>query len=74
MAYDGETGGDPRGPWRPKCGRPIRALDRSTIMHFGNDPYGKLGLSGRPWHGDCARPYWDTYSTLLEGLTVWWGI
>ncbi len=36
-------------------------------MHFQQDPDGELGLSG-PYHGECARPYWDTISPLLKNL------
>jgi len=68
MAYDSEAGGDPRGPWCPKCALPIRAGEPWTIMHFAEDPYGKLGMGGRRWHSECARPYWDKISGLLETL------
>jgi hypothetical protein len=68
MAYDAEPGGDPRGPHCPKCNGPIREGDKRTIMHFDHDPFGHKGLSGRPWHSECARPYWDTLTPLLARL------
>lgn len=37
-------------------------------MHFAQDPYGTRGLSGRPWHSECARPYWDKLTPLLDML------
>jgi hypothetical protein len=37
-------------------------------MHFDHDPFGHKGLSGRPWHSECARPYWDTLTPLLARL------
>jgi hypothetical protein len=61
-------GGDPRQPTCPKCGLEIRRDQKSTLMHFARDPYGDLGLSGRPWHSECARPYWDKLTPLLERL------
>ena len=36
-------------------------------MHFHEDPDGARGLSG-PWHGECARPYWDTLTPALDKL------
>ena len=68
MAYDAEPGGDPRGPWCPKCGQTISAGETFTIMHFPDDPYGDLGRSGRRWHSECARPYWDKISGVLDRL------
>jgi len=68
MAYDAEPGGDPRGPHCPKCGHPIREGEKSTLMHFDQDPDGSRGLSGRPWHSECARPYWDKLTPLLNRL------
>lgn len=73
MAYDCEPGGDPRGPWCPKCRQPIRQGEPSTIMHFHEDPHGEMGLSGRPWHAECARPYWDTVTPALKRLGRWGG-
>jgi hypothetical protein len=40
----------------------------STIMHFHEDPDGRLGLSGKRWHAECARPYWDTITPMLRML------
>ena len=70
MAYDGEAGGDPRGPWCPKCSRPIRVGETWTIMHFAEDPDGALGLGGRRWHSECARPHWDKMSGLLQSFKM----
>lgn len=67
MAYDDVPGGDPRGRWCPKCKLPIRAGEPTTNMHFREDPDGARGLSG-PWHGECARPYWDTITPVLNKL------
>lgn len=67
MAYDDVPGGDPRGRWCPKCQLPIREGEPTTKMHFHEDPDGSRGLSG-PWHGECARPYWDTITPALEKL------
>ncbi|GAA0648784.1 hypothetical protein [Brevundimonas lenta] len=72
MAYDAEPGGDPRGPWCPKCRLPVKKGDPSTKMHFDHDPDGSKGLSGL-WHGECARPYWDTITPALEKLKKWSG-
>jgi hypothetical protein len=68
MAFDAIPGGDPRGPWCPKCARPIGESDPKTIMHHPDDPDGSRGLSGKPWHAECARPYWDTLTPALEAL------
>ncbi len=68
MAFDAEPGGDPRGPHCPKCGLSIRQGEKSTIMHFAEDPYGHRGLSGKPWHAECARPHWDKLSPVLAML------
>jgi hypothetical protein len=65
MAFDAVPGGDPRGPTCPKCRRPVREGEPSTRMHFQDDPEGVRGLSGL-WHGECARPYWDTFSWVLD--------
>ena len=73
MAFDSVPGGDPRGPWCPKCGRPIAEGEPSTIMHFPDDPHGHAGRSGRRWHAECARPYWDTLTPVLEKLRRSWG-
>ena len=71
MAYDAEAGGgDPRGPWCPKCKLPVKPGDPATQMNFTEDPDGKLGLSGK-WHGECARPYWDKLTPLLDRLKSW---
>ena len=70
MAFDAVPGGDPRGPWCKGCKAPIEAGQPSTHMHFHEDPDGKLGLSG-PWHSECARPYWDTLTPLLNRLRSW---
>ncbi|CAN7373753.1 hypothetical protein LJR219_002233 [Phenylobacterium sp. LjRoot219] len=37
-------------------------------MHFHEDPDGQRGLSGKRWHAECARPYWDKLSGVLEML------
>jgi hypothetical protein len=67
MAFDAEPGGDPRGPWCKGCRSPITQGQTTTHLHFDKDPVGKLGLTGL-WHSECARPYWDTISPLLERL------
>lgn len=67
MAYDAEPGGDPRGPWCPKCRLPIKAGDPATRMQFTSDPDGKLGLSG-VWHGECAKPFWDTVTPRFKSF------
>jgi|GEM_PF-2903394 len=67
MAFDAERGGDPRGPVCPGCNRPILDGQPSTQMHFQEDPDGHRGLSG-PWHGECARPYWDKITPMLDNL------
>lgn len=67
MAYDDVPGSDPRGPWCPKCQKPIRPGEPTTRMHFKDDPDGARGMSG-PWHGECARPYWDTITPVLDRL------
>jgi hypothetical protein len=67
MAYDAEPGGDPRGPWCPKCRLPVKDGEPSTKMQFTSDPDGKLGLSGI-WHGECAKPFWDTVTPQLKSF------
>lgn len=67
MAFDAVFGGDPRGPWCPGCKAPVEKDQPSTRMRFAEDPDGKLGLSGL-WHGECARPYWDTLTPVLKKL------
>ncbi len=68
MAFDNVPGGDPRGPLCPRCQRPVGADEPSTIMHFHEDPDGSRGLSGKKWHAECARPYWDKFSSVLQAL------
>jgi hypothetical protein len=68
MAFDAVPGGDPRGDWCPKCALPIGESDPKTIMHSPQDPDGSRGLSGKAWHAECARPYWDTLTPALEAL------
>ncbi len=67
MAFDAVPGGDPRGPWCPKCGQPIREGEPSILMHFPNAPHGQAGEAQR-WHAECARPFWDTLSPVLDML------
>lgn len=67
MAFDAVPGGDPRGPWCRKCGQPVRPDQPSTKMYFAEDPDGTRGLTGE-WHGECARPYWDKLSPVLDRL------
>ena len=71
MAFDAVPGGDPRGPWCPKCQKPILKDEPTTIMHFDDDPHGHEGRSGKPWHAECARPYWDKLTPLLDRLKGW---
>jgi hypothetical protein len=68
MAFDCDPDGDPRGPICPKCQNPIRMGQKSTLMHFAEDPYGTRGLSARPWHSECARPYWDKLTPVHDML------
>lgn len=63
MAFDLEPGGDPRGPWCPKCRRPVTEGQPATRMVFPDDPDGRRGMTGL-WHGECSRPLWDTVSRL----------
>jgi hypothetical protein len=70
MPYDAEPGGDPRGPRCRGCKAQILQGQSSTHMRFAQDPDGRLGLTG-PWHGECARPYWDTLTPMLKRLG--WG-
>jgi hypothetical protein len=60
MAYDAEPGGDPRGPNCPKCGQLILPHQLTTLMHLPD--------GSRPWHAECARPYWDKLTPALERL------
>jgi len=68
MPFDCAPGGDPRGPSCPGCARAVLQDQPSTIMHFHEDPDGRLGLSGQRWHAECARPYWDKISRVLDML------
>jgi uncharacterized protein with PIN domain len=68
VAYDSEPWNDPERPVCPKCSRTIAKNDKTTIMHFHDDPYGHRGASGRPWHAECARPYWDKLSGVIDQL------
>ena len=67
MAFDGRAEDWQDGPLCRRCGRVISEGQPRTEMHFQHDPHGELGLSG-PYHGECARPYWDTISPLLKNL------
>ncbi|NEX91952.1 hypothetical protein [Caulobacter sp. 17J65-9] len=67
MAFDLEPGGDPRGPWCPKCKLPVMKGQPQTKMTFPEDPDGSRGMSGL-WHGECSRPFWDTFSHVLDML------
>ena len=67
MAFDCVPGGDPRGQWCPKCARPIAESEPKTIMHFREDA-DDGGLSGKAWHAECARPYWETITRALDIL------
>ena len=64
MAFDSVPGGDPRGPRCPKCGQPIREGQPWTLMRLEGAP----GRESRRWHAECARPYWDTISPILDAL------
>jgi hypothetical protein len=68
MAFDAVPGGDPRGPVCPKCRRPVLKDQPSTRMVFPDDPDGLLGKTGQ-WHGECARPHWDTLTPVLQRLS-----
>ena len=72
MAYDAEPGGDPRGPWCPRCRLPVKPGDPATKMYFAEDPDGARGISGL-WHGECARPYWDKMTPALDRLRLFGG-
>jgi hypothetical protein len=37
-------------------------------MHSHGDPDGSRGISGKRWHAECARPYWDKLSGVIEAL------
>jgi hypothetical protein len=65
MAFDSVPGGDPRGPWCPKCARPIEAGEPTTMMHTSDEAQRHVS---RPWHAECARPYWDKVTPLLDQL------
>jgi hypothetical protein len=73
MAFDAVPGGDPRGPTCPKCGKTVAPGSPSTIMHFDHDPHGAMGLSGKRWHAECARPLWDKITPILRRLQDGWG-
>ena len=73
MAFDAAPGGDPRGPVCPGCDRPVTVDQPATTMRFAEDPDGARGLSGR-WHGECARPYWDTLTPALRKLSGGFGV
>lgn len=66
MAFDSVPGGDPRGPWCPKCVQPIRPDEPTTLMHFPDAPRGHE--ASQTWHAECARPYWDKLTPLLDQL------
>jgi hypothetical protein len=68
MAFDCAPGGDPRGPSCPRCGRAVLEGEPFTIMHFHEDADGRLGLGGKRWHAECARPYWDRFSGVLDAM------
>jgi hypothetical protein len=68
MAFDCVPWEDPRGPSCPGCGRIIGKDEPTTIMHFPDDLAGGSGRSGKPWHAECARPYWDKLSGILDLL------
>jgi hypothetical protein len=70
MAFDAVPGGDPRGPWCKGCKAPIEKHHTSTNMHFAQDPDGAHGLSGL-WHSECARPFWDSITPVLNKLRAW---
>lgn len=70
MAYDAEPGREPQDAFCPGCQRTILQGSPATKMHFAQDPYGKLGLSGELWHADCARPFWDNSARTLRN----WGL
>ena len=67
MAYDAEPGGDPRGANCPKCGQLILPHHTSTLMHFPAGPRGQPARA-QQWHSECARPYWDKLTPLLNRL------
>jgi hypothetical protein len=49
----------------------VKPGDPATRMHFTEDPDGSKGISGQLWHGECARPYWDKLTPLLERMKGW---
>jgi hypothetical protein len=65
MAFDAVPGGDPRGPWCPKCRRPVADGETSTLMHFAH--------GSENWHAECARPYWDKLTPALQALSRGFG-
>ena len=69
MAFDAVPGGDPRGPWCPKCARTIQPGEPTTLVHPAQ---GEVGES-RPWHAECARPLWDKITPLLDRLNRGFG-
>jgi hypothetical protein len=70
MAFDAMPGGDPRGRICPRCNNPILPGQPTTHMQFREDPHELLGYSGK-WHGECARPYWDTVTPILKRMEQW---
>jgi hypothetical protein len=38
------------------CKQPIRQGERSTRVHFDNDPHGAKGLTGE-YHLSCSKPF-----------------
>ena len=67
MAFDSVPWNDPERPVCPKCSRTISKGDLVTIMYSQQDLHGR-GDGGRAWHAECARPYWDKLSGVLDQL------
>ena len=67
MPFDGRPEDWHDGPQCRRCHQTIAEGQPRTELHFPHDPDGELGLSG-PYHGECARPYWDTISPVLKNL------
>ena len=67
MAFDGRPEDWRDGPRCKGCNEPILEEQPTTEMHFIHDPDGELGMTGT-WHGECARPYWDTLTPVLDQL------